>query len=85
MLKQRFSRSSSRENSYDSRSLSRPAKSKGRNTKFYDEHHKNGENRLAPTVSGNVNATSATNSANVTPEMIRRAYAPELRNEAPLR
>ena len=81
MLKQKFSRGSSKEPEYDSKSL--PRKSKHGNATFYDD--KNGGGRLAPTASGNVNATSATSSANVTPEMIRRAYAPDLRNEAALR
>ena len=85
MLKQRFSRSSNWPTSDESSSLPRPGKSNKRNARFYDDDNKNGADRLAPTTSGNLNATNATNSANVTPEMMRRSYAPEMRNEATVR
>ena len=85
MLKQKFSRSSNRNASYDSSSLSRPGKSRQRNARFYEEDIKNGADGLAPTTSGNLNATNATNSANVTPELMRRSYAPEMRNESGIR
>ena len=83
LLKQKFSRS--RPAGYDSSSLPRPGKSRQRNARFYDGDNKIGVDRLAPTTSGNLNATNVTNSANVTPEMIRRSYAPEMQNEAGMR
>jgi hypothetical protein len=80
MLKQKFLKSSSKHTNYDSSSLPHPGK---RNKRCIDEDNKNGGNPLVPTTtSGNMNATNLTNSANVTPEITRRSYGPEMRNEA---
>ena len=81
MLKQKFLKSSSKHTNYDTSSLPHPGNLRQR--KCIDEDNKNGGNPLVSTAtSGNMNATNVTNSANVTPEMSRRAYGPELRNEA---
>ena len=70
--------SSSKHVGYDSSTLPNPGKSRGRNKgRDNDEDNRNNtDDRLLPsaTASGNLNATTATNSANVTPEMSRRKY-----------
>ena len=82
MLKQKFLKGSSKQSGYETSSLPQPGKLKHRNVRCIDDNNKNGADPLVPTTSGNLNATNATNSANVTPEMTRRAYAPELLREA---
>ena len=85
MLKQKFTRSSSREENYSSSSLPRPGKSKHKTARFLDDNDGDYGERLAPTTSGNANASSIINSANVTPEVLRRSYAPEMQNESPVK
>ena len=84
MLKQKFLKSSSSKHvGYDSNTLPHAGKSRQRNTENNEEDNRNiTEDRLLPSASasGNPNATTATNSANATPEMARRRYARE--NEA---
>ena len=79
MLKQKFMKSSSSKHvGYDSSTLPNPGKSRGRNKggDNDEDNRNNTDDRLLPsaTASGNLNATTATNSANVTPEMSRRKY-----------
>ena len=84
MLKQKFLKSSSSKHvNYDSNTLPHPGKPRQRNSENNEEDNRNiNEDRLLPSASasGNPNATTATNSANATPEMARRRYARE--NEA---
>ena len=82
MLKQKFLKGSSKPTDYETGSLPQPGRRQKNVRNVVDEDNKNGSARLVPTTSGNLNATNATNSANATPEMIRRGYAPEMRNEA---
>ena len=87
MLKQKFLKTSSNKHvGYDTTSLPRPGKARQKNAGEHrnnDEDNRNTEDRLLPaTASGNLNATTATNSANVTPEMTRRRYAQEIQNGA---
>ena len=87
MLKQKFLKSSNRGTDYDAGgSLHRPGKLRCRNVRCMDyfEDENNTKNVLVTNL-GNLNATNATNSANVTPEMTRREYAPEMRNESGVR
>ena len=87
MLKQKFLKSSSSKHvGYDSNALPHSGKSRQRSNENNDEDNRNNtDDRLLPSASasGNPNATTATNSANVTPEMSRRRYARE--NEATIR
>ena len=87
MLKQKFLKSSNRGTDYDSGgSLHRPGKVQCRNVRCMDHFEdENDTKNVLVTNLGNLNATNATNSANVTPEMTRREYAPEMRNESGVR
>ena len=87
MLKQKFLKSSNRGTDYDAGgSLHRPGKLRCRNVRCMDNFKdENNTKNLLVTNLGNLNATNATNSANVTPEMTRREYAPEMRNESGVR
>ena len=85
MLKQKFTRNSNRDANYSSSSLPRPGKSKHKTARFIDDNDGDYGERLAPTTSGNLNLSSLTNSANVTPEVLRRSYAPEMQNESALK
>ena len=70
--------SSSKHVGYDSSTLPNPGKARGRNKggDNDEDNRNNTDDRLLPSAnaSGNLNATTATNSANVTPEMSRRKY-----------
>ena len=87
MLKQKFLKSSNRGTDYDAGgSLHRPGKLQCRKFRCMDHFEdENNTKNLLVTNLGNLNATNATNSANVTPEMTRREYAPEMRNESGVR
>ena len=87
MLKQKFLKSSNRGTPYDAGgSLHRPGKLRCRHVVRIDHFEdENNTKNISITNLGNLNATNATNSANVTPEMARREYAPEMRNESGVR
>lgn len=85
MLKQKFTRNSNKDGNYSSSSLPRPGKSKHKTARFLNDTDGDYDDRLAPNTSGNLNVSSIANSANVTPEVLRRSYAPETQNESALK